>query len=362
MRTQRSSTGGLLVVAVLLVTLLHPAPVPSAAATTPRHEASEQQFVDAINASRAARGRPAVAWSSQVAEVARAWSTRMASDGRLRHNPDAGEQLTMPWRRWGENVGWSSNSAGDALSSVVRRMHQAFMDSDGHRANILGDFNQVGVGVDIDRDGTMWATVVFIDGPIVYEPTPVDKTTPPAPDGDPGARDGGPTAAAPIDIAGSTHRDAILTASRRGLIGNCDGRRFCPSRQVSRRLVAEVVARMLDLEPTPGDHFDDVAARDVVNSLADAGVVHGCAPRRFCTDQPLTRAQLASLLVRALPDLTPSPAARFVDLPDGYVHAGAINALSDAGITRGCRADRFCPTARVSRGQLASFVVRALDL
>ena len=128
------------------------------------------------------------------------------------------------------------------------------------------------------------------------------------------------------------------------------------------RIVPQSELAMLDQS-----HFllwtrtDAVAARDVVNSLPDAGVGTGCAPRRFCPNEPLTRAQLASLLVRTLPGLTASSADRFVDLPDGYVHTGAINALADAGITRGCSADRFCPTARVTRAQLASFVVRALE-
>jgi len=133
--------------------------------------------------------------------------------------------------------------------------------------------------------------------------------------------------------------------------------------EVARRIeVARAVARMRGLAPTRGDHFDDVGAgRNVVNTLAEAGVIEGCAPRRFCPSAPVTRAQAASLLVRALPGLNPVGGRRFSDLPGGYVHTPAINALAADRITRGCAPRRFCPARRMTRGQLASLLVRALD-
>ena len=46
------------------------------------------------------------------------------------------------------------------------------------------------------------------------------------------------------------------------------------------------------------------------------------------------------------------------------VHAAAIDALYAAGITRGCstRPLRYCPNNAVTRAQMASFLTRALDL
>lgn len=339
MRTLRTSPRILFVTAVMLLTLL----APTAADAAPPYEASEQQFLKLMNADRKAAGRGRLAASPDVATVARNWSKRMAADNNLRHNPNVSEQLTVEWTRWGENVGWASNGTNGSLESVVKRLHNGFLESSGHRANILGDFNQVGVGVAVDDRGTMWATMVFVDGPIIYEPT--DEKP-----------------AGLTDINRSAHRTAITTAWREGLIKPCEGRRFCPKRQVSRTEMANVVGRMLDLEPTTGDHFVDVPGTSVVNALVDAGVVNGCTSERFCPNRHVTRAQLASMLVRALPDLQSVDGKRFTDLPPGYVHTGAINALADAGVTKGCRPDRFCPTDKVTREQLASFVVRALDL
>lgn len=337
----------MLAVAALLVLLL----VPTGTQAAPTYQASERQFLDLMNASRKAHGRAALAASPDVAGVARNWSKRMAADGNLRHNPKVGEQLTIDWRRWGENVGWASNGSEKSLTAVTRRLHRSFMESDGHRANILGDFNQVGVGVALDDDGTMWATMVFVDGPITYQPTRrKPKRDRPAPTG-------------LTDIRHSSHRAAITTAWKRGLIAPCEGRQFCPRRAVGRAKMATVVARMLELPPSTTDHFDDVGAdAGAINALADEHVVVGCRARRYCPKTAVTRAQLASMLVRALPALRPVPGARFADLPPGYVHTEAINALAEAGVTRGCDARNFCPTARVTREQLASFVVRALDV
>ena len=48
----------------------------------------------------------------------------------------------LPMQAWAENIAWSQGS-GAATVGVV---NSGFMSSPGHRANILGDYNSVGVG------------------------------------------------------------------------------------------------------------------------------------------------------------------------------------------------------------------------
>ncbi|MGH8874935.1 MAG: S-layer homology domain-containing protein [Acidimicrobiia bacterium] len=97
-----------------------------------------------------------------------------------------------------------------------------------------------------------------------------------------------------------------------------------------------------------------------IEALAAAGITKGCAPDRFCPDDVVTRGQLASFLVRAL-GLGLATVDAFVD-DSGSLHEGSINALAAAGITKGCAPDRFCPTDLVTRGELATFLLRAFDL
>lgn len=123
---------------------------------------------------------------------------------------------------------------------------------------------------------------------------------------------------------------------------------------------------LLDFE---GRFMDDDASTFVSNieSIAETGVTRGCNPPfndRFCPEDKVSREQMAAFLVRAL-DLTKNTHAGFADVPSGSTFAGDIGKLATAGITRGCNPptnDRFCPKDNVSREQMAAFLVRALGL
>ncbi|MCP4305958.1 MAG: hypothetical protein GY788_14000 [bacterium] len=115
------------------------------------------------------------------------------------------------------------------------------------------------------------------------------------------------------------------------------------------------------LDVPPGHLFEQD-----ITWLADEAITLGCNPPvndLYCPDRPVTREQMATFLVRAL-DLPPTSNAPFSDTA-GSVHFADINALAAAGITLGCNPpanDRYCPAASVNRGEMAAFLVRALDL
>ena len=119
-----------------------------------------------------------------------------------------------------------------------------------------------------------------------------------------------------------------------------------------------------------GTRFTDVAAgstfaRDI-ERIAAAGITRGCNPpanTRFCPDEPVTRAQMAAFLTRALG--LPGRAEQFVDVAADNIFARDIGAIAAQGITRGCnppRNDRFCPSDPVTRAQMAAFLTRAEGL
>ena len=97
------------------------------------------------------------------------------------------------------------------------------------------------------------------------------------------------------------------------------------------------------------------------NGGSGSGVLNGGRMSRFCPDAAVTRADMASFLTRAL-GLRGDADARFADVAEGSDHEEAISAISAAGITRGCSTDGplFCPDSAVTRAQMASFIVRAL--
>ena len=99
-----------------------------------------------------------------------------------------------------------------------------------------------------------------------------------------------------------------------------------------------------------------------VERIADLGITLGCAvePATYCPEEPVTRAQMASFLQRAFGLVASGSALSFVDVGQS-VHTDAIQALAEAGITLGCAVNpaRFCPEEPVTRAQMASFLQRA---
>jgi spore germination protein YaaH len=163
------------------------------------------------------------------------------------------------------------------------------------------------------------------------------------------------------DIADSAFVSEIIWLADAGITTGCTATLFCPRDPVSRSQMATFLARALALPPSSTDWFTDddgLSHEDSINRLADAGITTGCTDTEFCPRDPVTRGQMASFLARALA-LPASTTDWFTD-DDGTAHEDSINRLADAGITTGCAATRFCPSGTVIRQQMAAFLFRAL--
>jgi hypothetical protein len=167
-----------------------------------------------------------------------------------------------------------------------------------------------------------------------------------------------------IDDDASVHQTDIETIASTGVTRGCNpplDTQFCPTDPVTRGQMASFLVRALDLAPADDSPFTDTAGSvhtADIDALAQAGITTGCTADRYCPEDPVTRGQMASFLVRAL-DLAPADDSPFTDT-DGSVHAADIAALAQAGITLGCTAGEYCPADPVTRAQMASFLVRAL--
>ncbi len=128
---------------------------PAAAAT-----ADESELYALTNQARAARGLGPLAYDAAASIVARTWAQELARSGSLRHNPNVvaqvDSQVTNAWTRLGENAGYAQS---------IPAVQSRYMASAPHLANILGQYNRVGVGTARDGAGLVWTTLVFILGP-----------------------------------------------------------------------------------------------------------------------------------------------------------------------------------------------------
>jgi hypothetical protein len=164
-----------------------------------------------------------------------------------------------------------------------------------------------------------------------------------------------------VDARFSSYESAIRWAFAEGITTGCTAERFCDRRTVIRGQLATFLAEALNLPAATDDHFTDddgTTHEDDINRLADAGLASGCGAGRFCPSEPVTRAQSASFLARAL-DLPATDADYFED-DDGMTHEADINRLAEAGLASGCVAGWFCPTRTITRGEAVTFLYRAL--
>jgi hypothetical protein len=112
---------------------------------------AERCFMRGINARRAQAGRPRLRWDGQLVYVGRRHARSLARAGRgIRHDPGLGQKVTR-WRSLGENTG---------RGRTCREVMRALWRSPSHRANILGRWSFVGVGV-ARRHGRIYVQQIF---------------------------------------------------------------------------------------------------------------------------------------------------------------------------------------------------------
>lgn len=163
------------------------------------------------------------------------------------------------------------------------------------------------------------------------------------------------------DIVGSVHAPAIRSlAADQVLLGTGD--RFSPRASISRGQVASVVARALGLQAGAGDpSFSDTAGNvhaDAVRAVAGAGLVAGFPDGTFRPNAPVSRAQLAAVVARALGVDDRRATGCFSDVA-GTTHERSICALAELDVVNGATATTFAPNGSISRDQAASLVWRA---
>jgi hypothetical protein len=122
--------------------------------------------------------------------------------------------------------------------------------------------------------------------------------------------------------------------------------------------------------PTCTGIFDDVNNNMVgesfckyVEKFSTLGITAGCGGSNFCPNDPVTRAQMAVFLTKAMGEqpATACTGTVFNDvssilMPDAFCMF--IEKFSTLGITSGCGGGNFCPDDLVTRAQMAVFLTK----
>jgi serine protease len=174
------------------------------------------------------------------------------------------------------------------------------------------------------------------------------------------------------DLGGSVHAAAVACVAWWEVANGKTPTTFDPNGKMTRAQLASFVARELEasgfaLPLSPADKFTDDETsvhEDSINQLAAVGVVQGRGGTTYAPDATVTRAEMATFLVRAH-DLVATPSLpagpdQFAD-DETSVHETNINKVAAAGLAAGTSSTTFSPTNPVLRGQMATFLARLLD-
>ncbi|MEW6447637.1 MAG: S-layer homology domain-containing protein [Bacillota bacterium] len=169
----------------------------------------------------------------------------------------------------------------------------------------------------------------------------------------------------------------IEMLAARHIITGIDADRFAPEKTVTRAELAAMVGRLLGLADSgAGLRFKDVSAdawyAGVVTAAAEAGLVKGYDDGTFRPEAPVTRQEIAAILVRALESEGKKPAltsgeietitARFRDRAriGGWAQA-AVAAAVKGGVITGRQAETFAPREFATRAEVAAMLKRVLN-
>ena len=146
-------------------------------------------------------------------------------------------------------------------------------------------------------------------------------------------------------------KDAIDFASARGLVNGVNATSYAPNTSTTRAQLWTILARLNDVDLTGGATWFESAQ----NWVKAKGISDGTNP-----NGAVTRAQVVTMLWRAMGQSAAASSASFADVPADSYYAQAVAWAIENGITAGVGGGRFDPNATCTRAQIVTFLWRAM--
>ena len=187
---------------------------------------------------------------------------------------------------------------------------------------------------------------------------------------------------APVSDRGEiaeVHVPSVDCVFAQGISIGTAGGTYDPNGMTRRDQMASFIVRSLEAAgydlPAPSDQgFTDIAGNEHegnIQVLAAIGVTEGTTETTYTPAQLVRRDQMASFLVRAAEyayegadlEVGPEPVPAFSDVPASNTHADNVNtAALVVGVAEGQPSGSYQPAQPVKRQQMASFLVRLVDM
>lgn len=171
------------------------------------------------------------------------------------------------------------------------------------------------------------------------------------------------------DVPVDASLDPASKINAMGITAGCGGTLFCSDRLINR---GEISVFFVTAALGPGisppvpatQRFMDVAPTHdyyrFIEDFAKRGFTAGCGGGNFCPTRNVTRAELAAFLVGALGVKARTTATQtFSDVMIGETFHKVIEEVAARGLMTGCDSQRFCPTDKVTRFEVAQALAKA---
>ena len=152
-----------------------------------------------------------------------------------------------------------------------------------------------------------------------------------------------------IDTQDHWAEDAIDFVSARGLVNGMSATIYAPDASTTRAQLWTILARQNDADLTGGSIWYEKAQ----NWAKEKGISDGMNP-----NGTINRAQMVTMLWRAMGQPAPTAAATFTDVSADSYYAQAVAWAIENGITTGVGGGRFDPNSTCTRAQIATFLYR----
>ena len=171
-----------------------------------------------------------------------------------------------------------------------------------------------------------------------------------------------------IDVAPNAwYKDAVQYAYDNGLMTGVSATEFAPEATTTRAMIVSILARLEGVTSAEAAGFGDVNDEwyaTAVNWAANVGVVNGYEDNTFRPNQPITREQLAAILMNYASYKGEDVSARadlsnYTDQPSAWATETMQWAVAE-GLISGVTADQLQPQGNATRAQMAAILERFL--
>ncbi|UJF34638.1 S-layer homology domain-containing protein [Paenibacillus hexagrammi] len=167
------------------------------------------------------------------------------------------------------------------------------------------------------------------------------------------------------DIRGHWAESAIKELVNDGVIDGYPGGTFAPEKTITRAEFASMIVKAYQLKAKSGKEFADTTghwAKDAIHTAAAYGILTGYSDTTFGPDDLITREQMAAIMARAANVPLASGELSFTDKEDISDWAQAsVAAAASKGLLSGYEDGSFKPAAHASRAEAATIICKAIN-